>query len=130
VAITPRTDGVYTGIEAGGHPVAVRYYANHDAYFAVARAGTPMGVLPGWLTKEYSSAHGNLTGPWTYDSTGAFNKPNSAGELNRFTTWKYNGDSFNLHVVSTFECHQPGTVREETIFMNFVADPKSKELSV
>lgn len=124
VAIAPRTDGIYTGTETGNHPVAVRYYANHEVYYGVGRTDASTHELQGWLTKQYSSANGNITGPWTYDDTGAFNKPNTKGELNKFSVWKYTGATLNLHIVSTFGCQRPGTVHEETIFMVFVADSK------
>lgn len=124
VAITPRTDGIYMGTETGNHPVAVRYSSNHEVYYGVGRTNSSTHELQGWLTKQYSSANGNITGPWTYDNTGTFSKPNTKGELNKFTVWKYAGTTFNLHVVSTFGCHRPGTVHEETIFMTFVADSK------
>jgi hypothetical protein len=123
VAITPRTDGIYMGIETGNHPVAVRYYPNHEVYYGVGRTDASAGEMSGWLNKAYSSANGNITGPWSYDSTGAFNKPNTKGQLNKFTVWKYTGTHLNLHIVSTFGC-KPGTVREETIFMTFTADTK------
>jgi|GEM_PF-2301965 len=125
VAITPRTDGIYIGTEAGNHPVGVHYYSNHEVYYGVGRTDASTHELQRWLTRQYSSANGNITGPWMYDNAGTFNKPNTKGELNKFTVWKYAGTSLNLHIVSTFGCHQSGTVHEETIFMTFVADSKS-----
>lgn len=124
VAITPRTDGTYMGIETGNHPVAIRYYPGHQVYYGVGSTDASARELPGWLNKQYSSTHGNVTGPWAYDNTGAFSKPNTKGQLNEFTVWKYTQTSLNLHIVSTFGCRQPGTVREETIFMAFTPDPK------
>lgn len=117
-SITPRFDGFFQGHEAYNDLIVVRFYPDHSAFLAVGTPDDSLAKASTWLTKNYADTHGHLTGPWTYDATGAFSKVTPNGTVNSYSVFKYTGEHFNLHVVSSFGC----TVKEETTYMTFVPD--------